>query len=75
IQYTMVPGPAGSGTKIEIGGKQVAVDKDFVKNAVAAAGEAGYPKAGDARILKAPSFAAVFASTNALTVVGLLTIL
>ncbi len=75
ISYSMTAGVAGSGTKVEINGKPITIDKDFDKTAAAAATEAGYPKAGDPRILKAPSFSAVFASAEALKVVGFLTIL
>ena len=75
IQHSMTAGVVGSGTKVEINGKPVTIDKDFAKTATAAAAEAGYPKPGDGRILKAPSFGAVFASPEAMKIVGLLTVL
>lgn len=75
IKYDLQNGAAGSGTNVTVNGKEVAVDKDFAVKVAAAAVEAGYPKAGDESILKADSFGAVFASTRALQIVGILFLL
>ena len=78
IKYTSENAPAGSGTVVSINGKDLPVansDKEFAAKATAAAVEAGYPKVGDATILKAAGISALFASERALTLVGLLLIL
>jgi len=75
IQYSMTAAVAGNGTKVEVNGNSVVIDKEFAKNVTAAAIAAGYPKAGDARILKAPTISAVFNSPEALKTIGFLTIL
>jgi len=75
IKYTAAAGGAGSGTKVEIAGKEIPVDKDFAKNVKEASIAAGYPKATDDRILKAPNLTAVLSNPQALTMVGLLTLL
>ncbi|MBN8945409.1 MAG: MHS family MFS transporter [Rhizobiales bacterium] len=50
IKYDLVTAPAGSPTKVTIGGTEVPVNADFAKGIVAAAQAAGYPKADDAGI-------------------------
>jgi len=75
IAYKLENGAAGSGTTVAVNGKAVTVDKDFAKNVAAAAVEAGYPKAGDPTILKAPSIGGVLTDGRALKIIGLLFIL
>ena len=78
IKYTSENAPAGSGTVVSINGKDLPVansDKEFAAKATAAAVEAGYPKVGDATILKAAGVGELFASSRALTLAGLLLIL
>jgi Sugar (and other) transporter len=54
VKYDTVAGPAGSPTKIVINGKEVPYTNAATSNAptLAALQEAGYPKAGDAGIVK-----------------------
>ncbi len=54
VKYTTVPGPAGSGVKVAVNGKDVPyADAKAGNPAVATAvAAAGYPKAGDAGIVK-----------------------
>ena len=54
VKYSTVPGPAGSGVKVMVNGKEVPyADAKAGNPAVAAAvAAAGYPKAGDAGIVK-----------------------
>jgi len=75
IAYKLENGAAGSGATVAVNGKAVTVDKDFAKNVAAAAVEAGYPKAGDPTILKAPSIGGVLTDGRALKIIGLLFIL
>ena len=50
IKYELVPGAAGAPAKVNVAGADVVVDKDFAKNALAAAQTAGYPKGDDSQI-------------------------
>ncbi|MDJ1157317.1 MFS transporter [Chelatococcus sp. SYSU_G07232] len=75
IKYELVSAPAGAPTKVTVNGKEVAVDKDFAKTIVAAAQEAGYPKAGDANIVKLNGFFEALASSKALALIAILTLL
>ena len=50
IKYTLVNGPAGSPTKVAIGGNDVVIDAKFAANVTAAAQAAGYPKPDDPNI-------------------------
>ncbi|MBJ7405850.1 MAG: MHS family MFS transporter [Bradyrhizobium sp.] len=54
VRYTTAPGPAGSGVKVVVNGKEVpyANAKDSNPAVLAAVQAAGYPKAGDAAIVK-----------------------
>lgn len=76
IKYELVSAPAGSPTKVTVNGKEVPVAAAIPANMTAftaAAAEAGYPKAGDASIVKTTS---VIPNTlQAWKVVGILTIL
>ena len=78
IKYEYVPAAAGAVANVSFNGKAFPIAATIPANITAfAAGsqEAGYPKAGDASIVKLNSFFGVFASTQALTIVGILTIL
>ncbi|MGC2779566.1 MAG: MFS transporter [Bradyrhizobium sp.] len=76
VKYSTVPGPAGSGVKVTFNGKEVPYTDAKTSNpAVAAAiGEAGYPKAGDASIVKMAHPFDVFRPQVA-AIIGLLFIL
>ena len=54
VRYTTAPGPAGSGVKVVVNGKEVPYTnaKDSNPAVLAAVQAAGYPKAGDAAIVK-----------------------
>ena len=76
IKYELVSAPAGSPTKVTVNGKEVPVVAAIPANMTAftaAAAEAGYPKAGDASIVKTTSV--IPNSLQAWKVVGILTIL
>jgi MFS family permease len=76
IKYELVNGPAGSQAKVVVNGKDVVIDAAIPKNMAAfsaAAVAAGYPKAGDASIVKLNSV--VPDSAQAWKLVGILTIL
>lgn len=75
IPYTLVNGPAGSGVKVAVNGTDVAVDKDFGKNILAAAQAAGFPKPGDPNILKLNGFFDALTNARALGVIGILTLM
>jgi hypothetical protein len=78
ITYSQVPAAAGSTAKLVVNGKDVAIDSAIPKSMAAfaaAAVEAGYPKAGDASIVKVNGFFSVFADAAALKLIGILTIL
>ncbi len=72
IHYELKDGPAGSPLKASINGKDAPA---AAADLVTAAQAAGYPKPGDASILKTPSFGEVFASGRALQAVGVLFLL
>ncbi len=76
IKYDLVPGPAGSTAKVVFNGKDVAIAPAIPANITAfsaAAGEAGYPKAGDANIVKLNSV--IPNTAQAWTTILILTIL
>ena len=75
MHYDLVAGPAGSAVSASINTTQVATIDPAGASVVAAAQAAGYPKAGDASILKTPSIGAVLSDNRALTMIGLLFIL
>lgn len=72
IHYDLVPGPAGSPLKATINGADAPVG---AAELVAAAQTAGYPKAGDATILKTPSIGQVLTDGRAMKAVGILFVL
>ncbi len=76
VRYSTVPGPAGSGVKVVVNGKDVAYAnaKDGNPALLAAVQAAGYPKPGDAGIVKMSHPFDIFRPQVAATV-GLLFIL
>jgi hypothetical protein len=76
VKYATVPGPAGSGVKVMVNGKEVPYTDAKVGNpAVAAAvAGAGYPKAGDPGIVKMSNPFDIFRPQVA-AIIGLLFIL
>ena len=74
IHYDLANGPAGSPLKASVNGADVALDATGAP-VVAAAQAAGYPKAGDPTIAKAPSVGGVLTDPRTLTLIGLLFIL
>ena len=74
IQYTQAPAPAGTPAKVTVNGKDVAIDGTFAANIAKEAIAAGYPAAGDARIVKTGFLGALF-SAQSLTIIAILTVL
>jgi MFS family permease len=74
IVYTQAPAPAGTPAKVTVNGKDVAIDANFAKTIATEATAAGYPAAGDARIVKTGFLGAVF-NVQALTIIAVLTVL
>ena len=74
IVYTQAPAPAGTPAKVTVNGKDLAIDAGFAANIAREAVAAGYPAAGDARIVKVGFVNALF-NAQSLTVIGILTIL
>lgn len=76
LRYTKVDAPAGSPTKVTVNGTEVPFEAaTFAKTIAEAAVAAGYPAANDAEKVKITSFFGVFASAQALKIIGLLTIM
>ena len=84
IKYQLVPGPAGSPTKVTFNDKEAPLAAaDAKPNRLAASitgftnagAEAGYPKAGDPTILKVGGFFDALGNAQALKAIGILTIL
>jgi MFS family permease len=75
FRYTKVDAPAGTPLKVTVGGTAVTYDKDFAANIGKAAVAAGYPAANDAAKVKVTSFFGVFGSGQAMTIIGILTIM
>lgn len=74
IVYTQAPAPAGTPAKVTVNGKDVVIDANFAKTIAAEATAAGYPKAGDARIVKTGFLGAMF-NVQSLTIIAILTVL
>jgi MFS family permease len=76
VKYSTVAGPAGSGVKVTFDGKDVAYPDSKAGNPAltTAIGAAGYPKAGDAGIVKMSNPFDIF-RPQVLAIVGLLFIL
>ena len=82
VKYEFVNGPAGSAPRVTFNGKDAAIAPAIPANITAftnAAAEAGYPKPGDASIVKLnPTLGGFFQALShpqALPIIGLLTIL
>jgi MFS family permease len=76
IKYELVAGPGGSTAKVAFNGKEAAIDPAIAKNIAgfsAAAVAAGYPKAGDASIVKLTGV--VPTTAQAWSIVAILTVL
>ncbi len=76
ITYQLIPGPAGSVTKVTFNGKETPVDAAIAKNIAGfttAAVAAGYPRVGDASIVKTDSV--IPKTAQAWKIIGILTIL
>ena len=74
IVYTQSPAPAGTPAKVTVNGKDVAIDGNFARTIATEAVAAGYPAAGDARIVKTGFMSALF-NGQSLTIIAILTIL
>jgi MFS family permease len=75
MHYELANGPAGSPLTAKVNGADVAVTDSTGAALVAAAQAAGYPKAGDASIVKAPTVGSVLTDGRSLALIGLLFIL
>lgn len=75
MHYELQAGPAGSAIAATVNGTAVANVDAAGAAIIAAAQAAGYPKAGDPSILKAPSIGGVLSDSRALTAIGILFIL
>jgi MFS family permease len=84
IKYQLVPGPAGSPTRVTFNDKDAPLAAaDAKPNRISASitgftnagAEAGYPKAGDPSILKVNGFFDALGNAQALKAIGILTIL
>ena len=77
IKYEYTP-TAGAKPSVTFNGVEAPIAATIPANITAfntASQTAGYPKAGDARIIKLEGFFSIFGSAQALTIVGILTIL
>ena len=75
IHYNLIEAPAGTPLSVKVNGTEVPVTDAAGTPVVAAAQAAGYPKAGDPTILKAPSFGSMLSDSRALFGVGILFVL
>jgi MFS family permease len=75
IKYDTVSAPAGTKMQVTVDGKEVPFDKDFAANVTKEAQAAGYPKAGDANIIKLNGFFEALTNWRALSLIGILTIM
>jgi MFS family permease len=78
VKYELVPAPAGSPAKVTFNGKETPIAPAIPANITAftaAAGEAGYPTAGDPSILKVNGFFDALSNPQALKAIGILWIL
>jgi len=75
IHYDLVQGQAGSELVAKVNGADVPTADKTGAALVAAAQNAGYPKAGDATILKTPTVGTVLTDSRSLTMIGLLFLL
>ena len=75
VRYELAPGAAGSPLTAKVNGTDAAATDNNGTAIIAAAQAAGYPKAGDASILKQPTIGGVLSDSRALTAIGILFIL
>ncbi len=77
MHYDLVKGPAGAPLTATVNGTAVVIaDQDKASAPIVAAAQAaGYPKAGDATILKQPGVGAMLTDSRSLKLVGVLFIL
>jgi MFS family permease len=78
VKYEFVNGPAGAPAKVTFNGKETPIAPAIPANITAftnAAAEAGYPKPGDPSIVKVDGFFSALANSQALPIIGILTIL
>ncbi|MBS0243077.1 MAG: MFS transporter [Proteobacteria bacterium] len=76
MHYQLVNGAPGSALSVKVNGSPVANASEKAGEAIVAAGiAAGYPKANDPTILRAPTFGQVFSDQRALTAIGVLFLL
>ena len=75
VHYDLKDGPAGSPLKATVNGADASVADNTGTALVAAAQAAGYPKAGDPTILKAPSVGDLFSNGRAMQATGILFLL
>ncbi|HEY9212563.1 MAG TPA: MFS transporter [Ancylobacter sp.] len=77
MHYQLISGAAGTPVAATVNGTAIVIPDTDANGAavVAAAQAAGYPKAGDASILKQPSIGGVLTDSRSLTLIGLLFIL
>jgi len=78
IKYELVPGPAGTPTKVMFNDKEVPLAPAIPANITGftnAAAEVGYPKAGDPSIVKVNGFFSALGNPQALKIIAVLTIL
>ena len=75
IHYDLKSGATGSAMVANINGTDVPAIDATGASVVAAAQAAGYPKAGDATILRTPSIGTVLTDSRSLTLIGLLFLL
>jgi MFS family permease len=73
-RYVLVPAPAGSPVTVTVNGTDVPV-ADFAKAIGPAATAAGYPAADDPAKVRITGFLSALGNTQALTVIGILTIM
>jgi Sugar (and other) transporter len=74
MHYDLVPAAAGAPLTVKVNGTDATIDDKYA-SLLAAAQAAGYPKAGDASIVKQPSIGGVLSDSRTLTLIGLLFIL
>jgi MFS family permease len=75
IKFQTIEEAPGSKMKVLVNGKDVPYDKDFAANVVKEAQAAGYPKAGDANIIKVNGFFEAITNWRALSIIIILTIM
>ena len=75
IHYNLVEGPAGSELKATVNGADTSVADKTGAALVTAAQAAGYPKPGDATILKQPTVGGVLSDPRSMKAMGILLIL